>query len=552
MHMRGNVLSAMLLLLLFGNISNSLAQNRSAKEFRGIWIATINNIDWPSAPGLPVEVQKKELKELLERIEKLNLNVVIFQVRPASDAFYPSETEPWSYFLTGKQGTPPSPAFDPLSYAIELCHSKGMEFHAWFNPFRVRNAGFYKLDPGSFAAKHPQYLHGYDHKLFLDPGIPQVRDHIIQVIMEVVRKYSIDAVHFDDYFYPYPAEEIKFPDQKSFRQYGKAFYPRRLGDWRRDNISRFISAIHDSIKAVKPSVKLGVSPFGIWRTKSDDPDGSPGVKGTTSFDDLYADVYQWLSKGWIDYVMPQLYWEQGNRFGDFAALTKWWNDHCFGKPVYIGQALFKSTGVDKVFENPKEINEQINILRKFENVGGFALYSASHLTKLSETALNELTINLLLPSSENQKNGNIGISTPKPNSLCPPVIVPEPTLLADKRALADTLNSRYKSLIDKSLPGTSKITVTRSRQGRNIEWVIPPTVQNQKLKYVMLAFEPVKGGRYRKRTLIETSNKKFFIPKNSDLNPARALFAIISVNECGYQSSFGQLFRIRGRKIKLN
>ena len=277
-----------------------LAENPQKKEFRGVWVATINNVDWPSAPGLPVETQKRELEELIGHIRNLNLNVVIFQVRAASDAFYQSDIEPWSYFLTGKQGTAPSPTFDPLEYAIEICHAQGMELHAWFNPFRVRNAGFYKLAPGSFAAQNPQYVHEYDHKSFLDPGFPQVRDHINKVIMEVVRKYNIDAIHFDDYFYPYPKTGIKFPDQKTFQLYGKGYYPRRQSDWRRNNIDQFIQGIHDSIESAKPKVKLGISPFGIWRNKSNDPNGSSGVRGTSSYDDLYADVYHWLAMGWID------------------------------------------------------------------------------------------------------------------------------------------------------------------------------------------------------------------------------------------------------------
>ena len=533
-------------------INNNIAQNHSDKEFRGVWIATINNIDWPSAPGLPVEAQKNELKVLIDRIKKLNLNIVIFQVRPASDAFYHSETEPWSYFLTGKQGKPSSPAFDPLDYAIELCHAKGMELHAWFNPFRVRNVGFYRLDPRSFAANHPQYVHEYEHKLFLDPGIPLVRDHIIKVIMEVVRRYNIDAVHFDDYFYPYPVSGIQFPDQKTFRQYGKSFYPNRLGDWRRENINQFISTIHDSINAVKPSVKLGISPFGIWRSKKDDLNGSPGVRGTTSYDDLYADVYKWLSNGWVDYVIPQLYWEQGNRFGDFSALVKWWNDHCFGKSLYIGQALFKSTGADKVFENPKEINEQIKILRKFGNVGGFALYSASHLTKLSESVLNELTLDLLPPAPGNQTNAQVAIADQKQLSLCQPGSVPENTILAEKRSLADSLNFRYKTQIDKALQVPTQISVSKSRKGWEIEWIISPLNQSEKLKYSLITFERIKGGGYRKRTLSETSDKKFLLLRKSEFNNKRALFAIITVNQCGYQSLYSNLFRLRGRRIFLN
>ncbi len=530
----------------------AFAINPQKKEFRGVWIATINNVDWPSAPGLPVETQKRELKELIERIEQLNLNVVIFQVRPASDAFYPSDTEPWSYFLTGKQGTAPSPAFDPLGFAIDLCHSKGMELHAWFNPFRVRNMGYYKLDPASFAARNPQYILEYDRKLFFDPGIPQVRSNVIKVIMEVVCKYNIDAIHFDDYFYPYPVNGKKFPDQKSFLQYGKKYYPKGLNDWRRENINQFIAALHDSIKTVKPFLKLGISPFGVWRNKSDDPDGSPGVKATTSYDDLYADVMKWLANDWIDYVVPQLYWEQGNRFGDFKALTKWWNDHCFGKPLYLGQALYKSTGVDKTFINPTEITEQIAILRKFENVGGFALYSASHLARLSETALNDLKSNLLptiaaIPPKGVSDSNNQEVNASPANNPAG-----ERTLMADKRTISDTVRVAYKSIIDKALPVPERFSMTKFAKGREIFWESFPGIQHPDLKFSVIIFERVKGGGYKKKVLETTAQKQHFIPRKSRYNPSKVFFAIVSVNKNGQQSEFPRLFRIRGRRIIYN
>ena len=527
------------------------AANPQKKEFRGVWIATINNVDWPSAPGLPIEVQKRELKELIENIEKLNLNTVIFQVRPASDAFYASDTEPWSYFLTGKQGLEPSTPFDPLEYAIDLCHSKGMELHAWFNPFRVRNAGYYKLDPHSFAVLNPQFAHEYDHKLFLDPGFPQVRNHICEVIMEVVRKYNIDAIHFDDYFYPYPKAGIKYPDQKTFRQYGKGYYPNRMGDWRRNNINQFIQAIHDSIRAVKPAVKIGVSPFGIWRNKSNDPNGSLGVKGTSSYDDLYADVYQWLASDWIDYVIPQIYWEQGNKFGDFAGMVKWWSEHSFGKPLYIGQALFKATGSDKDFENPKEIIEQIAILRKFENVSGFALYSASHLTRLSETALAELTNILMPPKIEIPelavKPNNLEIIAQQTN-----ISVPETIVFAEKRSLSDSANIKFKLQINNNIKAPDGFSVIKSPQGWEISWKSNSTDLQEGEKYSVMVFEPIKRGAYQPRKLAETNLPNFKIARKCGLNRRKVFFAIVAINKEGYQSPFKQLFRIKGRHLIFN
>jgi len=541
-----------LLLLLITETSNCLADNPPAKEFRGVWIATVNNIDWPSAPGLPVSVQKRELTELIERIERLNLNVVIIQVRPASDAFYPSEIEPWSHFLTGKQGLAPVSFFDPLAFAIELCHSKGMELHAWFNPFRVRNNGYYELSPNSFAALNPRYTHLFDNKLFLDPGIPQVRNHIVKVIMEVVRKYDIDAIHFDDYFYPYPIRGRKYPDTKTFSTYGKRFYPNKLSDWRRDNINKFIEVLHDSIKAFKPSVKLGVSPFGVWRNKSDDPNGSPGVKATTSYDDLYADVYKWLANDWIDYVIPQLYWEQGNIFGDFTVLAKWWNDHCFGKPLYLGQALYKSAGYSKVFTNPTEISEQISILRKFKNVGGFALYSASQLTQLSGVVLTEFNNNLLRTKVDTPNNTRVTVVV---KNIAPPIApmpVAEKTLIADKTTIAEMVNTTYNSVINTELPTPEQFSVTKSRKGLEISWVTTPSVHDKELKFSVMVFEPISGGGYINNVFKTTEEKKVLIPRKSDFNPSKVLFGIVSTNENGYQSPFPKLFRIKGKKIVFN
>jgi len=545
------VFSFLLLLpILFA--TKSFADNPQPKEFRGVWIATINNIDWPSAPGLPVEVQKRELKELIERIEKMNLNVVIFQVRPAADAFYPSEIEPWSYFITGRQGLAPSSAFDPLGYAIELCHSRGMELHAWFNPFRVRNNGFYKLDPHNFASINPQFTCPYDDKLFFDPGFPQVRNHIVKVIMEVVRKYDIDAIHLDDYFYPYPIKGHKFPDSKTFIKYGKGFYPDKLNDWRRDNINKFIVALHDSIKATKPSVKLGISPFGVWRNKCDDPNGSPGVKGATSYDDLYADVYKWLSNDWIDYIIPQLYWEQGNRFGDFTILAKWWNDHSFGKPLYLGQALYKSTGSTKVFSNPKEITEQISILRNFENVSGFAFYSASYLTKLSGVVLTEFNSNLLRTKVDTPHNKRPLVIAQKVLPPPPPAPIPEKVLVGDKKTIAEVINTTYNASIDMELPTPEQFSVTKSRKGWNISWKTTPSVHDKGLKFSMLVFEPVKGGGYLNKVFKTTEAKQILIPRETEFNPAKVLFGIVSVNNNGFQSPFPKLFKIKGRRIVFN
>lgn len=566
---------AIFLIFQFFFISFLLAENPPLKEFRGVWIATVNNIDWPSAPGLPVETQKKELEKLIDRIEQLNLNVVIFQIRPASDAFYHSNIEPWSYFLTGKQGMAPKPYFDPLAYAIELCHSKGMELHAWFNPFRVRNNGYYPLAPNSFAEQNHQYTQLYDGKLFLDPGIPQVRTHIINVIMEVVRNYDIDAVHFDDYFYPYPVKGRRFPDSKTFARYGNKYYPNRLGDWRRENINKFIAVLHDSIKSVRPIVKLGISPFGVWRNKSDDPNGSPGVKATTSYDDLYADVYKWLKNDWIDYIIPQLYWEQGNIFGDFTLLAQWWNDHNFGKPLYLGQALYKSTGGNKRFTNPKEISEQISILRKFKNVNGFALYSATHLTKLSDIELNELRCNLLQTKVETPHNTRAvamvqrGTPIAKEEHTVQPVIIHEvhqqtaivtkkketitPAEAIPLKVFPDTIKTTVIAPDDKVISVPEKFEVTKTSKGWQISWQTSRSTHNGvPLKFSMMIFEPIDGGGFQEKDYATTDQHQIFIPRKSTINPQKVLFGVKSIGKDGIQSQFPKLFRIKGKHIIFN
>lgn len=364
-------------------------------EFRAVWIATINNIDWPSNPNLSVEEQKNEFLKLMETFQKFNLNVVILQVRAASDAFYQSKTEPWSHFLTGKQGKAPKPFYDPLAWAIEMCHQRGMELHAWFNPFRVRNLGTYQLDPNSFAARHPQFVKEFDKKLFLDPGYPEVRSHVIEVIAEVAHNYDVDAIILDDYFYPYPVAGKKFGDQKSFEKYGHHFYPKRINDWRRENINQFVSSLHDTLLKIDPKIKFGISPFGIWRNKSVDPQGSVGLRGLSSYDDLYVDIRKWLMKGWIDYVIPQLYWEKGNRFGDFTSLVQWWSENCYGKSLYIGQALYKTTAEKNGWMLPDELNNQINFLRTNEKIRGFAFYSASNIRKLTPLQVKALCDNQL-------------------------------------------------------------------------------------------------------------------------------------------------------------
>ncbi len=292
------------------------------REFRAAWIATVANIDWPSEPGLPVEQQKAELRRMLDQAAALNLNAVIFQVRPHADALYDSPHEPWSYYLTGTQGRAPDPLYDPLQFAVEEAHERGLELHAWFNPYRAGHpADSSALAPTHVGQTHPEWVRAYGDYLWLDPGVPEARDHTHRVIMDVVERYAIDGVHFDDYFYPYPsyADGAPFPDSASWARARRNGWTGSRADWRRHNVDQLVERLYRSIKATDPQVKFGISPFGIWR-----PDHPPGVVGFDAYAELYADARKWLREGWVDYMTPQLYYRTDQYGYPYPVMLRWW------------------------------------------------------------------------------------------------------------------------------------------------------------------------------------------------------------------------------------
>lgn len=348
------------------------------REFRGAWIATINQLDWPSTPGASAISQQGELIKMLDNLERLNFNAVIFQVRPAADAFYHSKTEPWSHWLTGKQGESPESDWDPLSFMVEECHKRGMELHAWFNPFRISQGNAYSLSEKNIAKRHPEWVVEYDHKQFLDPGIPEVSGYLDSVIAEVVTNYDIDAIHLDDYFYPYPSGNTEFPDTASFRQYGSNFDNK--GNWRRSNVDRIVESLGRTIKTVNPKMKFGISPFGVWRNLEQDAQGSKTTAALTNYDNLYADVIKWQENKWIDYLMPQLYWEFGHPAADYATLCKWWAEHAYGRHIYVGLAAFKaSEAAGNAWKYPDEIPNQTKMARDMKGINGCAFFRMQHL-----------------------------------------------------------------------------------------------------------------------------------------------------------------------------
>ncbi len=358
------------------------AQIAPKREFRAIWVATVNNIDWPSKPGLSTEQQKKEIIDILDLHSRNGMNAIIMQIRPASDAFYLSELEPWSRYLTGTAGKAPKPFYDPLQYWIEQCHQRNMEFHAWLNPFRVAQNASEPLAANHIAFKHPDWVVNYGGKLYFDPGLPQTREFVVKVVNDIVLRYDVDAIHFDDYFYPYPLKE-DFPDENSFARFNRGYSREKKDDWRRDNVDILIKTLSENIKKTKPWVKFGISPFGVWRNKADDPEGSATTAGTTNYDHLYANILKWLQNGWIDYCLPQLYWQIGHPSVDFLTLSKWWADHAYGRAMYIGQAVYKLEANSTVpeWKDPEQLVKQIRIIRQIPGLGGSAFYSSIHFKR---------------------------------------------------------------------------------------------------------------------------------------------------------------------------
>lgn len=353
------------------------------REFRGVWIATVTNIDWPSSQGLSPEMQKKEIDALLDSYKALGMNAIILQIRPSSDAFYPSSYDPWSKYLSGVQGEAPNPFYDPLDYYIEACHQRGLEFHAWFNPYRVKQNNNDELAEDHVFNKHPEWGWEYNNRTYMDPGIPLVRNFLTDVVMDVVERYDIDAVHFDDYFYPYPAKGKPLPDSSTFQLYGGEFHPDQIDDWRRENVTIFIRDLNLKIKKEKPWVKFGISPFGVWRNDDQDPRGSATSAGITNYDDLYADVLLWINEGWVDYVVPQLYWHRGHPAVDFDILANWWAENSSGRDVYVGHGLYRLNDVNsrKAWKNPQEIPNQIRGTRQLAQINGSVWYSSQHFSK---------------------------------------------------------------------------------------------------------------------------------------------------------------------------
>lgn len=341
------------------------------REFRGAWIQAVNG----QFRGIPTEKLKQTLIDQLNSLQGAGINAIIFQVRPEADALYASQLEPWSRFLTGVQGQAPSPYWDPMQFMIDECHKRGMEFHAWINPYRVKTSLKSELAANHLYNIHPEWFVTYNNQLYFDPALPESRRHICMVVADIVSRYDVDAIHMDDYFYPYPAKGVDFPDDASFARYGGGFTNR--ADWRRSNVNILIQKIHETIRGLKPWVKFGISPFGIYRNEKNDPLGSK-TNGLQNYDDLYADVLLWARNGWVDYNIPQIYWQIGHPAADYETLVKWWAKNTENRPLFIGQSVMNTV------QNADPKNPSINQLpckmaleRAYQTIGGSCQWPAS-------------------------------------------------------------------------------------------------------------------------------------------------------------------------------
>lgn len=368
--MKYNVVLFLSVMIFLSCASVHVEENKVKREFRGAWIQCVNG-QWQ---GMSRDQMQRTLAYQLDELQKDGVNAIIFQVRPECDALYESSIEPWSRFLTGTQGKAPQPYWDPLRWMVDECHKRGMEIHAWINPYRAKTKGTNELASTHVAVTHPDRVFAYDGQFILNPGLPENREYICRVTNDIVRRYDIDGLHIDDYFYPYPVAGQKIPDDKEYARYNNGIKDRN--DWRRDNVNFFIKQLSDSIHSVKPWVKFGVSPFGIYRNKKSSSIGS-NTNGLQNYDDLYADVLMWVNNGWVDYCVPQLYWEIGHKAADYETLIRWWDKYAAGRHLYIGEDVTRTVEAKDLDDpNQNQMPAKYRLHGLMPNVNGTVLWYA--------------------------------------------------------------------------------------------------------------------------------------------------------------------------------
>jgi uncharacterized lipoprotein YddW (UPF0748 family) len=375
------VSGAVLLLVLHSSFAKSEPSMPPKREFRGVWIASVANIDWPSQKGLSPERQQQEIVQIFDNHKRLGINAVFVQVRAASDAFYAISNEPWSEWLTGTQGKAPSPFYDPLNFMIEHAHERNMEFHAWLNLNRGTHGTSRSITPDHITRARPEwFLHYSGYKVY-NFGLPEVRKYIVDVVVNLVKNYDLDGIHFDDYFYPYPTPGHKINDLDTYKKYGYAFT--RIEDWRRDNVNRLIRDISEAIQRGKPQVKFGVSPFAVWRNRDRDAEGSRTNGALSSYDDLYADSRLWAREGWVDYTLPQVYFSTSHKTVPYQPMVDWWVRNKGKHHLYIGIGSYRIGENTRDWAGAGQIMQQVRQNERTDGVGGSVYYSSKSLMPTS-------------------------------------------------------------------------------------------------------------------------------------------------------------------------
>ncbi|MDE6265757.1 MAG: family 10 glycosylhydrolase [Muribaculaceae bacterium] len=366
------------------------------REFRGAWMHTVHQGQYARQT---TEQNQAYLRNQLDSLQAAGVNAILWQVRPSADALYQSNFEPWSRFLSGKAGVAPAPYWDPLQFMIEESHKRGMELHAWLNPYRVTTSPKEVLPKNHIYYRHPERFVTYDNKLYFDPGLPENRDFIENVVNDIITRYDVDGIHMDDYFYPYPVAGKEFPDDKSYAKYGNGM---KRDDWRRKNVDQLIEGLHKLISGKKPWIRFGVSPFGIWRNKKTDPRGSE-TNGLQNYDALYADVLLWTENGWVDYMLPQLYWELEHKAASYLVLVDWWNRNANGRHMYIGQDVNKTMKLPDLApsDEKSQLRHKIELTRKGENIQGNCWWPGYSITRnvggVADSLANDLQSTIALP-----------------------------------------------------------------------------------------------------------------------------------------------------------
>jgi uncharacterized lipoprotein YddW (UPF0748 family) len=480
----------------------TFAQNAPKRECRAAWIATVSNLDWPLNKTQTSDAQKQQLIDIFDSHKAAGLNAVFLQIRTNSDAFYPTDLAPWADWLTGLQGRAPSPYYDPLAFAVTEAHKRGLEFHAWFNPYRaVNNVTTAVIADSHISKKHPEWLLAFGNARLLDPAIPDVRAHVTQVVMDVVRRYDIDGVHFDDFFYPYPSTGLSYNDDSTFTLHNRGFTDR--GSWRRDNVDLLIKMVSDSIKSVKPFVKFGISPFGIWQNKSTAQPLGSATGGLESYNEIYCDSKKWVQQGWVDYVAPQIYWYMGFAIADYNILLPWWVQNASNRHIYVGQGAYR-IGADANW-NAGEMPRQLKLNRQNPNtIQGSIFFRTGNLTQ------NVLGIRDSLMQNFYQKPALLPTMSWKPTT---------------------------------ALPSPTNVTVGQNTEGVRLTWTRPSigTAELSKIRgYVIYRFldnasiDITKGEAIQ---FISPNDSTIFIDKNANASGRRQYTYVITAFNRLYDES---------------